>query len=150
MSNRWIFFNKHRKKFKLYQIIHFYRSSGVKLQLYSKDTKPNSQHYFEKYFSQSNIDWKKIYIFPRVVAVDNRIRVFQYEVLSNILLLNEILFKFGIAFRSLCSFCNSDEETPFNISHGCTHRQQNLSNQLQTYIGENLVIPFLTPMSAML
>ena len=49
-----------------------------KIQILLKYTKPTSQHYFEKNFSQSNIDWKNIYIFPRVVTVDNRILVFQY------------------------------------------------------------------------
>ena len=42
-----------------------------------KYTKPTSQHYFEKLFLQSNVYWKKNYILPRVVTVDNRIRVFQ-------------------------------------------------------------------------
>ena len=44
-----------------------------KIQVPLKYTKSTSQHYFEKKFSQSNIDWKKIYIFPRVVTVANRI-----------------------------------------------------------------------------
>ena len=74
--------------------------------------------------------------------------MFQYELLNNILFLNKILFKSGIGSRSLCSFCNSDEETPFHIFHDCTHTQ-NFWNQLQTYISENLVIPCLTPQSAM-
>ena len=55
-----------------------------------------------------------------------------------------MLFKFGIVLRSFCSFCNSEEETPFHIFHGCTHTQ-NLWNQLQTYVSENIVIPCLTP-----
>ena len=59
-----------------------------------------------------------------------------------------MLFKFGIVSQSLCSFRNSEEETPFNIFHDCTHTQ-NLWNQLQTYISENLVIPCLTPPRAM-
>ena len=80
-----------------------------------KYTKPTSQRYFEKYFSQTNIDWKKNYILPRVVAADNKIRVFQYKLLNNILFLNKMLFKFGIISRSLWSFCNSEEEIPFHI-----------------------------------
>ena len=84
---------------------------------------PTSQYFFEKHFPQSNIVWKKIYSLPRVVTVDNRIRVFQYKLLNNILFLNKMLFKFGIVPRSLCSFCNSEEETPFHIFHDCTHTQ---------------------------
>ena len=52
-----------------------------------------------------------------------------------------MLFKFGIVSRSLCSFCNSEEETPFDIFHDCAHTK-NLSNQVQAYISGNL--PCLT------
>ena len=118
------------------------------IQVLLKYTKPTSQRYFEKHFSQPNIDWKKNYILPRVVTVDNRIRVFHYKLLNNILFLNKMLFKFGIASRSLCSFYKSEEETPFHIFHDCNHTQ-NLWNQLQTYISETPVISCLTPQSAM-
>ena len=94
-----------------------------KMQVLLKYTKPTSQHYFEKDFSKSNIDQKKIYILPRVVTVDNRIRVFQYKMLNNILFLNKMFFKFRIVSQSLCSFCNSVEETPFHDFHDCTHIQ---------------------------
>ena len=59
-----------------------------------------------------------------------------------------MLFNFGIVSRSLCSFCNSEEETPFHIFHDCTHTQ-NLWNHLQIYISENLAIPCLTPQSVL-
>ena len=72
----------------------------------------------------------------------------QYGLLKNILFKNKMLLKFGIVSRSLCSFCNSEEETLFHIFHDCTHTQ-NLSNKFQTYISENLVISCLTPQSAM-
>ena len=61
-----------------------------------KYAKPTSQHYSEKLFSQSNMDWKKFYILSRVVTVDNRIRVFQYKLLNSILFLKKMFFKFGI------------------------------------------------------
>ena len=113
-----------------------------------KYAKPTSQHYSEKLFSQSNMDWKKFYILSRVVTVDNRIRVFQYKLLNSILFLKKMFFKFGIVSRSLCSFFNSEEETPLHVFHDYTHTQS-LWNQLQTYIIQNLVIPCLTPQSAM-
>ena len=85
---------------------------------------------------------EKNYILPRVVTVDNIIRVFQYILLNNILFLNK-MFKFRIVSRSLCLSCNSEEETPFHIFHGCTHTR-NVWNQLQACISENLVFPCLT------
>ena len=59
-----------------------------------------------------------------------------------------MLFRFGIVSRFLCSCCNSEEQTPFHIFHYCTHTQ-NLWSQFQTCISGNLVIPCLTPQSAM-
>ena len=74
--------------------------------------------------------------------------MFQYKLLNNILFLKKRLVKFVMLSRSLCSFCNPKEETPFHIFHDCTHTQ-NLWNEAQTYISENLVIPCLTQQSTM-
>ena len=136
------------KKNQVYALSKLNSKELYRIEVLLKYTKSTSQHYFEKLFSQSNFDWKKVYTLPRVVTVDNRIRVFQDRLLNIILFLNKLLFKFGIASQSLCSFCNSEEEIPFHIFHNCTHTQ-NLWNQLQTYLSENIVIPCLTPQSAM-
>ena len=115
-----------------------------KIQVLLKYAKPTSQHYFEKHFSPSNFDWKKkLY---SSTCCNEWIRVSQYKLLNNILFLNKMLFKFGIASQSLYSFCNSEEEPPFYSFHDCTHTQ-NLWNQLQAFISQNLVIPCLTPQS---
>ena len=45
----------------------------------------------------------------------------KYKLLKNTLFLNKMLFKFGIVSRSLCSFRNSEEETPFHIFHDYSH-----------------------------
>ena len=97
------------KKNQFYALSKLDSKELYKLQVLLKCTKPTSQHYFEKHFSLSNIDWKNIYTLPRVVTVYNKIRVFQYKLLNNILFLNKMLSKFGIVSRSLCSFCNSEE-----------------------------------------
>ena len=46
------------------------------IQITIKHEKPTSQSYFEKIFKNSNLDWKTIYLFPRITAVDKTIRVF--------------------------------------------------------------------------
>ena len=53
-----------------------------KIQVLLKYTKPTTQYYFEKHFSQSNIVLKKNYILPFVITADNRIRMFQYKLLN--------------------------------------------------------------------
>ena len=59
-----------------------------------------------------------------------------------------MLFKFVTVSWSLCSFCNSEEKSPFHIFYDCTHTQ-NFWNQLEACISLNCVIPCLTPQSAM-
>ena len=60
----------------------------------STDSKP-SQMYYKNIFQKSNLDWKTIYMLPRIVTKDSRLQVFQYKVLDNILYLNKMLFRFG-------------------------------------------------------
>ena len=42
---------------------------------------------------------------PRIVTIESSLRSFQYEILNNILYLNERLFKFNIVDSPLCSLC---------------------------------------------
>ena len=51
---------------------------------------------------------------PRRVTIDTNLRMFQYKILNNVLYLNETLVKFKIVSSLLCSFCNSEDETPIN------------------------------------
>ena len=72
---------------------------------------PTSQKYFGKVFPNENSDWKKIYILPRVVTINNFQRNFQYKIPHNILYLNKMLFTFGKIKTPLCLFCHSYNET---------------------------------------
>ena len=47
-----------------------------KIQIIIKYKKHKSQSYFEKIFKNSNLDWKPIYLLPRIATVDTTIRVF--------------------------------------------------------------------------
>ena len=54
--------------------------------------KPTSQSYFENVFAGHAFEWDKIYILPRTVKTDSRIRICQYKILHNLLYLNKKLF----------------------------------------------------------
>ena len=69
-----------------------------------------SQIYFEKHFNDCVLDWKYIYVLPRIVTSDPYTRYFRCKVLNNVLYLNEKLF-FYIAETFQCSFCNQNNET---------------------------------------
>ena len=51
--------------------------------------KSTSQTCFENLFSNFNLDWKSIYLLPRHVTLDTNLRMFQYNLLNNVLYLNK-------------------------------------------------------------
>ena len=59
------------------------------IQLLANFLKPTSQAYFENIFKGHVFQWDKIYILPRIVTTDSRIRIFQYQILHNVLYLNK-------------------------------------------------------------
>ena len=116
----------------------------------STDSKPSSQMYYKNIFQNSNLDWKNIYMLPRIVTKDSRLQVFQYKLLNNVLYLNKMLFRFGKIDSPLCSFCKMIEETPLHLFYNCI-KTKLLWDQLKDFISnETLSFPSLTPQSAML
>ena len=85
----------------------------------STDSKPSSQMYYKNIFQNSNLDWKTIYMLPRIVTKDSRLQVFQYKLLNNVLYLNKMLFRFGKIYSPLCSCCKMIEETPLHFFYNC-------------------------------
>ena len=71
-----------------------------------------SQTYFEKHFKNKESEWKYIYLMPPRVTTHTNRRAFQYNILNNVLYLNEKLSKFIIVSSRPCSFCNSEDKTP--------------------------------------
>ena len=60
----------------------------------STDSKPSAQIYYKFFFQNSNLDWKTIYMLPRIVTKDSKLQIFQYKLLNKVLYLNKMLFKF--------------------------------------------------------
>ena len=87
---------------------------------------------------------------PRIATKDSRLRVFQYKLLSNVLYLKKMLFRFGKIDWPLCSFCKAIVETPLHLFHNCT-KTKLLWDQLKEFISnETLSFPSLTLQSAIL
>ena len=82
------------------------------LQISLNNPKTRLQLYFEDLFQIKDIDWKHVHLLPRRVTVNTNLRVFQYNILNNVLYLNEKLFRFKKISYPLCSFCQSENETP--------------------------------------
>ena len=117
------------------------------IQLTRDFCKPTSQIYFEKHFNDCVLDWKYIYVLPRIVTSDPYTRYFQYKVLNNVLYLNEKLFLFGISETSKCSFCNQNNETIEHLFCHCFVAKA-LWNGLNTFFENHLSLYDLTPQAA--
>ena len=120
-----------------------------KIQITIKYKKPTSQLYSEKIFKNFNLDRKTIYLLLRIATVDTTIRIFQYKLLKNVLLLNKMLYRFEISQDSLCFICSLEEETPIHIFYSCNDTQI-LWERLNYYIQNNLDLPSLPSHSAIL
>ena len=106
--------------------------------------KPISKAYFENIFAGHVFEWDKIYILPRIVTTDSRIRIFQYKILYNVLYLNKKLFEFNKINSREYSFCKCEEETTIHLFHIC-RKTQVLWTQLTSHLNRQLNLPHLTP-----
>ena len=111
--------------------------------------KPSLNVYFEKTFPNMKLDWREIYILPRITTANTYLHFFQYKILNNILFLNKKLFAFRKKNTPLFSFCNKEEETPFHIFSESTYVIY-LWQQLATFFENNLILPALTPQTTLL
>ena len=108
-----------------------------------------SQIYFEKPIQNKEIEWKCIYIMSRCVTIDTNLRIFQYKMLNNILYLTEKLFKFKIVSSPVCSFCNSEDETPIHLFFSC-NQTKSLWSKFEELLNSEILLPQNMPQSAFL
>ena len=55
----------------------------------------------------------------RRVTIVTNLRTFQYKISNNVLYLNEKYFRFKFVSSPICSFCNSEDETPLHLFYSC-------------------------------
>ena len=84
---------------------------------------------------------------PSRVTIDTNLCILQYKILNNVLYLNEKLFKFKIVSSPLCSFCNSENETPIHLFYSC-NQAKSLWSKLQELMNSEVLLPQNTPQSA--
>ena len=98
-------------------------------------------------FPNLQCDWKDIYLLPRKVTIDTKLRIFQYKLLNNILYLNKHLFMFRKKDTKHCSFYKLQDETINHLSVECNY-SKNLWRDLKTYCQPSFILPLLCPQSA--
>ena len=75
--------------------------------------------YNERCFDNFDFDCNLIYLSPRMVTVNTKVKVFQYKILNNILLVNKIFFKRWKAESSFWFSCKAEDETYIHLFHRC-------------------------------
>ena len=110
---------------------------------------PTSQKYIGIFFPSLSFTWKDVYILPRIVTINTRLRVFQYKVLNNALFLNKHLYIFKLRDTQICSFCNQEDETVIHLFANC-YKSKTLWNSLKKFFKDTINLPSLTPQSAIL
>ena len=66
---------------------------------------------YNERFDNVCLEWEQIYSLPFKVALDTKLREFQYKVLNRYLVKNTFLKKIGKIDSSACSFCGVNDES---------------------------------------
>ena len=85
------------------------------------------------------MDWKQIYLLPRLVTLGSYSRSFQYKILKNVLYLNKKHFKFRKSTSPLCRFWKRSHDTVLHLFYEC-NIILNLWNKLKISL-ENELTP---------
>ena len=113
----------------------------------SRTNKVTSVTYFEAKFNGNSLDWTKIFLSPRLTTYNTYLRSFHYKSLNNILFLNKKLYLSGKTKSPLCSYWNTNNETPIHLF--CEFNStKSLWLQLNRRFHSDLKFPELTPQAA--
>ena len=111
--------------------------------------KPSSETQIENTLNVGGIDWSCVYVLGRQITIDSYLRQFHFKLTHNILYFNKMLKTMKLINTSLCYFSNDAEETPIHLFYEC-QTIVSLWCSIQRYFITNLIIPDLTPPSAIL
>ena len=103
--------------------------------------------YFETKCNANNLDWAKL--LPRLTTYNTYLHSFQYKILHNILFLNKKPYLSGITKSSVCSYCNTNNETQIHLFCEC-NSTKSLWLQLNRQFHFDLKFSELTPHTAIL
>ena len=147
-SNNLVLFNHHViKNTQICSLEKLNSKEMYNIQILHKNCEPTGQIYYKDLLNGSSLEWKEIYLLPRLTTIDNKLRVFQYKILHHVLFLNKRLFTLGKTHSTLCSFCNLENETATHIFAKC-NKTQRLWETLQWQFRNHIQFPLITPQSA--
>ena len=65
-------------------------------------------------------DWKNVFILPRILPIDNKLKELQYKIIMRYVSTNYLLHKMKIINSQTCSFCKMYPETIDHLFYHCT------------------------------
>ena len=113
------------------------------LLVYTHPLTPTSQKYLNELLKTDSLDWKEIYLLPRLVTLDSYSCSFQYKILNNFVYLNKKSLMFRKSTSLLCSFCKLSDETVLHLFYE-RNKIQNLWNELDLFFKNNFILFDLT------
>ena len=104
-----------------------------------KQIPPTAQQKISDKYSDTIINWKKVYSLPFRTTLDSKLREFQYKVLNNIVFTNDKLFRFGLSQSPNCTFCN---EEPESLEHllSCCKMSSEFWKEVLSWLKENNIV----------
>ena len=87
--------------------------------------------------------WSSAYLLPASATLDTKIRMFQYNILNNILYLNQRLYHMKLVASPLCSLCKREVETTSNLFLRCEFSVR-LWAETQKWSSRNIKLPQLS------
>ena len=95
---------------------------------------PTGQVTWNKLYTITNNDWKNIYLFPFNITKYPAMQWFQISINHNILVTNKLLYQMRIKNDSLCTFCQSNNETIIHLLLKCD-KTQKFTREIARWLG---------------
>ena len=84
-----------------------------------KQIPPTAKQKLQDKYSDTAVDWEKVYSLAFNVTLESKLREFQYKILNCIVYTNEKLFRFGLTDSPCCTFCQEDIESIEHLFFSC-------------------------------
>ena len=111
--------NRSHEDDKVWNLIKHSPSNKIYFVLNSKYTKPTCIRKWEETFTETELDWKQIFIKPFKTTIDCQLRWFQVRIIHRIIPTQKYLFLCKLSDTPLCIFCNAEEETLKHLLWEC-------------------------------
>ena len=111
--------------------------------LRKKQIPPTAQQKLTDKYSETFINWEKVYSLPFRTTLDSKLREFQYKILNNIVFTNDKLFRFGLSQSPNCTFCNEEPESIEHLLSRCKVSSEFWKEVLSWLKDNNIIIESL-------